>query len=90
MLVSFLQIGDCRLEVPAIEGNISSQVGKEAGLVGIVSFVECGFGGGHMLLRVVSLTFAGGDAGLSVLPAEEPEIFVGIGEVRLALGSFVS
>src|SRR5882762_164904 len=88
--ISFLQIVDRSFIVSSVKGNITGKVGKEAGLIGIIGFVEGGFGGCDVLLGFVSLAPAGGDAGLCVLPAEEPEVSFVVGNLGFAHGRVVS
>ena len=83
-LVRFLQIRDGGLVVAGIKRYVAGQIRIKAGLVGIVRFVESNFGGGYVLAGFVGFAAAGGDAGLRVLPAEQPQIFVRVGKVGLA------
>src|SRR5580658_6217953 len=81
VLVGFLQFCDRSLVVAGIKRHIAGEIRIEPRLLGIVGLVERGFSGGDVLLGFVGVAAAGGDSGLRVLPAEEPEILVGVGQV---------
>src|SRR5258708_1983966 len=90
MLVGFLQFRDRGLVVSRIKRNITSEIRIELRLLGIVGLVELRLSGGNVLPRFVGLAPAGRNAGLRVFPAEQPQIFVGFGQIGLATHRVVS
>src|SRR5579871_6378947 len=90
MLIRFLQFGDRRLVISRIEGNVARQIRVELHLVGIIGLVESRPSGLHVLLSFVGVSSTGSHARLSALPAEEPKIFVSLGEIGLTRSRVVA
>src|ERR1700686_2596567 len=89
-LVGLLQIGDRGLVVSRVEGNVADEIRIKARLLWIVSFIEGGFSGNHMFLSFIVLTTPGSDAGLGVLPPENPQILLGFTQARLLKCCFIA
>src|SRR5580700_9114729 len=90
MLVGFLQFGDRRFVISGVKRHVAGEVRIKARLVWIVCFIERGFRGRNVLLRFIGLAAAGSDASLRTLPAEQPQIFVGVAQVFFVRDRFVS
>ena len=78
MLVGLLQLRDCGLVVARIKRNVAGDIRIEARLVRIVGLIEGGLRRRNMLLRFFALIVARGDASLRALPAEQPQVLVGV------------
>src|SRR5579863_2175209 len=89
-LIGFLKIGDRRPVIANVKSDVTGQIGKEAGLIGIMSLVESGLRGGYVFLCFVSLAAASRDASLGILPPKKPKILLVAGEIRFFVGRFVS
>src|ERR1700722_15249534 len=81
MLVGVLQFLNRDLRVAGIEGDVAGEVGIKLHLLGILGVVEGYFGGSDVLLRVVRIFPAGGNTGLRPLPAEQPQVLVGVAQI---------
>ena len=72
MLVGFLQFSNRHGILFRIKSDIPGEIGIELQLIGIISLVERGLCSSYVWLRFVGFTAAGGNAGLSIFPAEQP------------------